>query len=215
MVRELQYERIAQLIALAAISRTNEEVLQQFSVRGSVETFSNGMPVQEPRQLVVRFSSYVKSQIHLCIVKDLFGRSIIDYINAARYLQGYRIYRENAEKVLRYFYEDMSRFLINNPYNIMFWIIADVDFEVESVSVAEVRREFEQLLESSGSSELYAKISGFKYAHMVDNLSCVDSLQDARAKIDSYVVAAILHELAGRQPVHALEMEEWDAVKDE
>lgn len=215
MVKDLKFERIAQLIALAAIDRNDRCVLEKFSVPGSASGRSGANQSVGCRWLIVRFSNYVKSQIHLCIVEDLFGRSIIDYINAAKYLQGYKMYRESAEKVLKYFYADMSRFLINNLYDVLFKVVVDVDFDTESVNVGEVKAEFERLLEMVNSSGLYQGLSEFKYAGIVDSLSSVESIEDAKMKIDSYVVAAVLHEQARSSTVRALKMEDWYADKSE
>lgn len=207
MVKELQYERIAQLIAVSAINR-NDSIIDRFSVKGIVDGMSSdGIP--EKRILIVKFSSYVKSQIHLCIVSDLYGRSILDYVDAAKYLNGYKAYVKSAERVLHYFYEDMSRFLINNPYNLVFQVLVDVDFPSINVDVKTVKEEFESLLGSVDTDRLYLEMATFRYSFIIDNLDNTRSLDDARAKIDSYVVAAILKEQAQREDTCALKLQDW------
>lgn len=206
MLTDLQYERMAQLIALSALSK-HASLISQLEVRSTANDL-NGNTV--PRGLLVSYSNYVKSQMHLCIVEDLFGRSLFDYAGALKYLNGFKSYRVQAEKVLRYFYTDMSAFLVNNPENIFLKIVVDLDFTEDIVDVQSVKLEFKTILDSIQKPNLYQLVSKFRYACIIDN---IDNANDALAKIDSYVVAAILAEQAKQEDVKMLRMVNWDVVE--
>lgn len=67
---ELRYERIAQFVALSAVGSIDDYTAIH-SVEGSIR---------------IKFSEYVKSQIHLNVVYGLYGRSLHDYVETLYFL---------------------------------------------------------------------------------------------------------------------------------
>jgi hypothetical protein len=65
------------------------------------------------RDLTFTFENYVKSQLHLQIVSDLYGRDIFVYKKALDYLRGKDQFLYECSLVLKYFYQDMANMLCN------------------------------------------------------------------------------------------------------
>lgn len=97
-------------------------------------TVVDSLDIQTDHVMVLKFSNYVKSQIHLSL-QTLFGRDIYLYRCAYYYVQGEPMYEEQAKQVLSYFYEDIKYFLKNNKYNLF------VDVEVDAPFTSMARRE--------------------------------------------------------------------------
>lgn len=204
MLKDLQYERIAQLIALAAVDEHSAPAIQQLKISGTIKN-SQGEDVQ--RGLLVSFSNYVRSQIHLCIIEDLFNRNLFEYAGALKYIHGFKAYRKEACQVLRYFYQDMSKFLIKNPENIFLKVIVDVDFPAESINILQVKNQFTELMSHRSDDSFFERISKFRYASIIDYSG---GRHDPLTKIDSYVVAAVLQEQAESKEIKKLIMEDWE-----
>lgn len=79
---------------------------QQFIFRDKIDINCSG-------KLSVSYEDYIKCNIHLNTV-SLFhkDRDIIDYYKSKKYLEGNTRYREEARRVLSYFYRDMSSLLL-------------------------------------------------------------------------------------------------------
>ncbi|MEY8333109.1 hypothetical protein AALB53_08395 [Lachnospiraceae bacterium 47-T17] len=179
----LPYERIAQLVTISALNKESS----------AMAGFILQLKVSE-RQICIKFSDYVKSQVHLNISYSLYDRHISEYVKSLYFIQGDEKYRSDAEKVLRYFYADMSNFLINNPVRVDMTIIVDADLGEEVVIDPEdVEMELLKILDSANSPDLPKLIGKFLYSDIFDS---VDDLEDAKAKSASYALAAILGEYA-------------------
>lgn len=59
------------------------------------------------------FDNYVKSQIHLPFLPDLYNRDIFLYEKAYRYLKGEEKYLDDTVKVIEFFYSDILRICSN------------------------------------------------------------------------------------------------------
>lgn len=169
----LQFERVAQIVAVASFDR-NDAVLQHLCVSNE--------------QFELSFSEYVKSQIHLNVVGDLYGRRLQEYVQANHYIRGEKSYLEQAKAVLRYFYRDVAQFLINNPKNVRMGIITDgMHLPKLDVDVYNEREKFRPVLaEAESNPEL---LRNFEYAFIIDKVLNRD---DALTKLDNYALAAIL-----------------------
>lgn len=181
----LGYERIGQLVAVAA----------------ALPTTNNLSVLRE--EISIDFLGYVKSQVHLNISDDLFNRPFGEYMNALRFLEkGCKMYQQNAEKVLRYFYTDMANFLIRNPQNVKMNIqvggwtgLPEVKCELSQVKAELVS------MTTVGSAE---ELSRFNYAEILDSVKSRDDLLE---KIDSYTVAAVLSKAAKQKELCKLVFE--------
>lgn len=177
---ELQYERIANLIAVAASHR---------------ESDFNNLFIEPSRNIVyiVKFSDYVKSQIHLNIVSRLFVRQFTAYKSVYDSLEGKVMDRENFELVLQYFYEDLSNFLIYNPYNIKLVVKVDVEapwLQGVHYNFTETQRSLLDLLKCRNNFEQLLELMGDNTAFEIIDTTL--GAEDLDSKIDSYTVAAIL-----------------------
>lgn len=173
MMKDLQFDRIAQIIAIAAID--GNKSISTFFVKG---------------ELRIKFSEYVKSQVHLNVVHGLFNRSLKDYVETLYFLQGKSSNRTAALRVLQYFYDDLANFLINNGEEIYLTVEVDTDlFKLPKVeySIKELRDEllngFDEVL--CGGKE----INGWKFATVLDYAKNAD---DIKAKAGSYAIAWFL-----------------------
>lgn len=172
-MKDLQFDRIAQIIAIAAID--GNKSISTFFVKGEIK---------------IKFSEYVKSQVHLNVVYGLFNRSLKDYVETLYFLQGKSSNRTAALRVLQYFYDDLANFLINNGEEIYLTAEVDTDlFKLPKVeySIRELRDElltgFDEVLR--GGKE----ISGWKFATVLDYAKNAD---DIKAKAGSYAIAWFL-----------------------
>lgn len=190
-MKKLQYERIAQLVAISAINKRH-------SVMDSL-----GVAEQ---QLSVSYSDYVKSQIHLNIVEDLYGRKMQEYVKALDFVNGNACCRKEAERVLFYFYSDMANFLINNNANIYLRICVDADFGSELiVDLEDVKSQLNRVVCAQPGEGMEEGIKRFRYAFILDD---VDSLDDVKDKLDSYALAAVLKAQVSSGAVQRLRLKE-------
>lgn len=192
-------------ILIVSFSGSNRKILSEFCVH--------------EKELLIDFSEYVKSQLHVNIVTDLKGRNITDYLNVYKFLNNEMFYTHSMLVVLRYFYDDIANFLINNPANVKVTLkinnpILDGLSEIagmgtldrvyemdESQKVRKVTnvtgftgfntiREFlQKLINCSDFEKLGRVIEESKYAFIVDRISSLDDLEQ---KMDSYVMAAAI-----------------------
>lgn len=126
-------------------------------------------------------------------------------MRALRSLNGEVIYQEYEEKVLLFFYQDMIKFLINNPTNVKLKITVNtsLDLENESVHVSSVKSEILDFLDREECFSNPVKMRKFRYASIFDY---VDSRDDAICKIDSYTAAVILLECCIKQKVKKINL---------
>lgn len=179
----LKFEKLNQLIVVAA-QGDKQIILDKFRV--------------EENSLSINFIEYVKSQLHVNVVSDLFDRDIFCYLNAYKFLKGDYLLEGEALKVLHYFYEDIANFLINNPINVR------VDLQINSTldsslqfphsastfyDFSEIKDFFINLIEEKDEELLYKIIETSKYSFILDMIQSLDDLQN---KFDSYVLATAL-----------------------
>lgn len=168
---ELHYERIALLIALSAVGSTDECIASR-SVEGPIK---------------IKFSEYVKSQVHLNVVYGLYRRSLHEYVETLYFLNGKTSKRKSAMKVLEYYYKDATNFLINNKKNVQLTLEVDTEnFNLprQIVSVPQLRANLLQGFEEVLSNR--KPLSEWEYAC---NLDSVEDVDDVRRKADSYALA--------------------------
>lgn len=181
-MKYLPYERIAQLVTIAAFSK-NCEALGDFLTQLNVSS----------RTISVKFSDYVKSQIHLNISYSLYGREISEYVKASYFIAGDRRYQKIAQTVLGYFYSDMANFLINNSSEVDLRLEVDCDLDCETVEVDldAIVSDLNKVLCNINSEGLPELIKQFRYGFIFDS---VEDLDDAKSKIRSYALAAVLQD---------------------
>ena len=187
---ELHYERIAQVIALSAVGDTDLSISSRYIKEGKIK---------------IKFSEYVKSQVHLNIVHGLYGRSLKEYVETLYFLQGKTSKRATALKVLKYFYEDAARFLINNKDNIHLELVVDTEnFELpkQMLSIAALKtnllQEFEKVLAGKIS------LNDWKYSAILDS---VKDAGDMQKKAESYALAYALQTANGDKITTIIESE--------
>ena len=179
----LKFEKLNQLIVVAA-QGDKQIILDKFKV--------------EENSLSINFIEYVKSQLHVNIVSDLFGRDIFCYLNAYKFLKGDYLLEGEALKVLHYFYEDIANFLINNPVNMKMDLKINSNFDSSlqfpySASTlfdfSEIKDFFVNLIETKDETSLFRIVETSEYSFILD---MVKSLEDLQNKFDSYVLATAL-----------------------
>lgn len=168
---ELRYERIAQFVALSAVGSIDDYTAIH-SVEGSIR---------------IKFSEYVKSQIHLNVVYGLYGRSLHDYVETLYFLNGKTSKRKSAMKVLHYFYKDAANFLINNRKNVQLELVVDTEnfnLSRQVVNVSQLRTDLLQGFDDvlSGKKPLIE----WEYASDLDS---IEDTNDLKQKADSYALA--------------------------
>ena len=197
----LPYERIAQLVTISAMNRSNS----------AMANFVSQLKVSE-RTIRVKYSDYVKSQVHLNISYNLYGRAMCQYVKSMYYLNGNVKYRRDAEETLRYFYHDMASFLINNPSKIELIIEVDADLGTDfPVDVSSVCSGLGDILEKAAmatvdpdlNSDLESALDKFEYSDILDE---VIDLEDAREKLSSYALAAVLRQVANAKELHKVRL---------
>lgn len=166
------YARFNQLIAVSA-AKSKDSVDKRFYVTRT--------------DLSVRFSDYVKSQVHLNISSDLCNQPLSVYVNAYRFITGRLESRDSALTALGQFYSDMANFLIKNPFDVNLHIIIDCDVTPfnGSYDINEVKSVILRAVHDSSD----AALRNFEFAGIIDH---VDSLSDLTNKINSYSTAAVL-----------------------
>lgn len=80
----------------------------------------------------ITFTNYIKSQIHLNIVTDLYGRDLKIYRESLRYIKGDDECFASFCKTLKFFYSDIARMILNN-INKDIHICIDVDITRDTI----------------------------------------------------------------------------------
>lgn len=183
------FERVGHLVVLAA-DNLKADVYKDLCVPST--------------NLVISFDAYVKSQVHLNLTNDFFGRPLSRYVNAMRYLKlKDEKYRQDALNALKWFYGDMASFLIHNEENVKLTVIIDDELKLpEAVySLPDVRHDIENVIVEHPVEML----RDFKYSEM---LCKINSRTDLEKKTDSCVVAAILFREANSDELHKVVLKE-------
>ena len=111
----LTYERMLQLLVVAHAE--SDFIARSFTIREPI--------------LTIRFSDYVKSQIHLNVISSYYplagDRSIFEYNKALEFLQGNAKFLPETENVLFYFYQDLAMFFLQNREEIKISALLDAD----------------------------------------------------------------------------------------
>lgn len=183
------FERVGHLVALSA--DVKPEVYKSLAISTTAE-------------LIVNFENYVKSQVHLNFTKDLFGRSLVRYVGALRFLRtNCTIYQEDACLALRWFYGDMANFLLHNLNDISLCVQVSekMDLPVQEYSLKEVQNQL-QTIQNDCSAE---KIQTFPYSEL---LVRVADRRELHRKLHSCSVAAILLKEAKSNELHRVVIRE-------
>lgn len=181
-MRILKFERLNQIITISSV-RIDNRILDRLLVTDA---------------LYIRFSDYVKSQLHLNLVSDLYHRDVGDYFDAYQYLTGNTAYLKECLRVVRYFYHDMAHFLINNRDVVEIELVVDAP-NIESLNLKEgsmvAQQALQEIIDSVDSDNLIKIIEGSEYSFLLDY---VEGIDDLKVKLSSYSVAAfILKSLSG------------------
>lgn len=185
---DLRFERIAQIIAIAAVGSSDKGISKYFVQESAVQ---------------IRFSEYVKSQVHLNIVCGLYQRSLREYVEALWFLNGKTSCEATALKVLRYFYSDLSNFLINNQKNVKLMVVVDTDFfdlEKRCYVIEELGKELLSDFNEILSGEL--KVDNWRYSTILDYVKDAD---DLRTKAESYAFAEVLRQCSNSEELKIVE----------
>lgn len=178
MCKELiQYERMDHLLVIAT---------------GGAEPIWH---IKTDKVLQIRYSDYVKSQLHLNIVSDLFNRSSMIYKNALDYINGDNTCESSAETVLQYFYEDILNFLLNNTYNIKLEVQIDTDFSQVNEVICNYRSNYERLqnLIQQKFDTFEDSLKYLKDNYLLNNVvDYYKNTEDLLSKPDSYCAIGLL-----------------------
>ena len=94
----LSYERMLHLLAIASIE-IGDSCLDYLQLKESEVT---------DRDISIKFSDYIKSQIHYYMTNKVNNKSFFKFVNAFYYLNGNIKYRNDALELVRCFYQDFS-----------------------------------------------------------------------------------------------------------
>lgn len=216
---------------------TYDRMLQLFIVANAIQPISSTINVRK-QDLTIKFSEYVKGQVHLNFITGLnalgIHRSIYDYQKALHFIRdGQKKYYESTLKVLSYFYEDMCNFLIKNREEVNVTLDVDVELNlpVKHVSLSEVRYDLMKIIKCSYLSavaepkmelfsgewatvdvsdcDLYTLLQECKYTSLFSECNnTVAQLESMVTNINNYTVAAILHECVKDENIQLIQMEE-------
>lgn len=187
---DLRFERIAQIITVAALGSSSDSIAKYYVQSGSLK---------------IRFSEYVKSQVHLNVVHGLFGRQLKEYVETLWFLNGHMVYRDVAKNVLRYFYSDLSDFLVNNCNAIDLSVVVDTNyFGCPSIHVdlEKLREDFQK--ESSSIVRGDIKLKNWRFAKALDYAK---DYEDLKMKAGSYAFAVLLKDYSKSTELVLIESE--------
>lgn len=161
--------------------------------------------------LVVKYSDYVKSQLHLNMTSQLFERSSMLYKAAYDFIEGDYSLEGKAEEVLELFYRDMIGFLIHNESNIKIECITDIKFSHKYVRHYNYTKQYERLKElCSKHFESFDDASKYVQENKPINyvLDYMQNVQDVEHRLDSFcAISLIMNYKAGIIP-------QWEVYND-
>lgn len=177
----IRYERMNHILAMGA-----PEIGRQFDI-------------QMQDTIVVVFSEYVKSQLHMNILELLnLKRDIFDYKKAYDYLVlGELRYQHECQKVLNFFYEDITAFLVHSQNNFKIEVKDDsglYERRKRNIEYKEVRAQIEQLASLRGLDFEKALLFVKENKKLVSILDYVTAKEELQNKLDSYTAVAIMRE---------------------
>lgn len=174
-MKDLPFERIAQIVAIAAVGGNERSIVDYNVERGEVG---------------IRFSEYVKSQVHLNVVHGLYGRSLHEYVETLYFLGGKSICRESALRVLDYYYKDLAEFLAKNSEEVQLVLSIDTDLFGLPKKVYDIDELKAKLLNDvDGVVSGAIPLEEWEYADMLDY---ADSIEDIRGRAKNYALAWLL-----------------------
>ena len=155
--------------------------------------------IQIQDTIVVVFSEYVKSQLHMNILELLnLKRDIFDYKKAYDYLVlGELRYQRECQKVLNFFYEDITAFLVHSQNNFKIEVKDDsglYERRKRNIEYKEVRAQIEQLASLQGLDFEKALLFVKENKKLVSILDYVTAKEELQNKLDSYTAVAIMRE---------------------
>lgn len=175
-MRILRFERLNQVITISTVPIDNK-ILDRLDVKSD---------------LFIKFSDYVKSQLHLNLVTDLLHRNINEYFNAYKYLTGDLSCFNDCITVVKYFYYDLAHFLLNNKSDIQ------LDLEIDAINIPSLNLkdgskmaeiELQKIIDSVTSGNLINVIEKSQYSFLIDY---VEDIDDFKVKLSSYSTAAFI-----------------------
>ena len=177
----IRYERMNHILAMGA-----PEIGRQFDIQ-----------IQDT--MIVVFSEYVKSQLHMNILELLnLKRDIFDYKKAYDYLVlGELRYRQECQKVLNFFYEYITAFLVHSRNNFKIEVKDDsglYERRKRNIEYKEVRAQIEQLASLQGLDFEKALLFVKENKKLVSILDYVTAKEELQKKLDSYTAVAIMRE---------------------
>lgn len=184
-MKQLHFERLNQLLVIACWGED------------STNDMISGIRVPSDEYLIT-FSDYVKSQLHLNIVTQLYKRKFSEYVKAFYYLEGDSAYKEDIERVLYYFYSDMSSFLINNPNDIKLHLKVDVDIGQDyEVDISDLKQRLQ-------NSNLNSIVTGSNDTDILTDFErdisiLIRKMSDINNKPNSCILAYALRKAANAQ----------------
>lgn len=133
--------------------------------------------------LVFTFENYVKCQVHLPLIIDLYGRNVYDYVKTLKHLEGSSSHKEECGKVLLFFYRDMMEMLCSvlkkNPTlntNIRIQVDSrNLNFPVAHVRLSTVLSDLKTMLDYGDSSNsvigagIFTKFTYSEVSNLVPN----------------------------------------------
>lgn len=182
---DLGYERMAHVLTIATLDPEDVNA-QDFKLNPKQTT---------DRDITIRFSNYVKSQIH-CYIGEIIGKkSFLTYVNAYHYLNGEKQYYNDAIELLHCYYIDMATFLLHSSINIQLTLVVDIDLDdVWEANIMETKKSIAELFAYSKSPDSNFKkyLDNSKYAWLLDFVS---SAEEGEQKLDNYTVAASIFDM--------------------
>lgn len=172
----IPYERVSHLLAIA----------KQYQI------FQIDIDCSEP--MCLRFSDYVKSQIHLNFVSDFFDRSIIPYKKVFDSLSGGLCGEQDYLKVLQFFYTDLSLFFLNCDYEIPLTFEVDVAMNIPEhvVDFGNTRMQLAGILSVRPNSFESALTTVTRYDEFMTLFDKIQNFGNLQTRLNNYTMSAIL-----------------------
>ena len=182
----LSYERMLHLLAIASIE-IGDSCLDYLQLKESEVT---------DRDISIKFSDYVKSQIHYYMINKVNNKSFFKFVNAFYYLNGNIKYRNDALELVRCFYQDITTFLLHSSLDLHISLTIDIDIrDTWEADVSQVKSEISEMFQLSDkytSEQFKEYLDSSKYSWILDY---VDSIEKGKQRIDNYALAFSLSEM--------------------
>lgn len=192
---DVSYERFLHVLAIAS-NDMNSECLKTLQLRENEVT---------DRNIIFRFSNYVKSQIHFYMQNTIGNKSFLQYTNAFYYLNGDQRYRKDALELLRCFYEDVASFLLHSTLDLNVSLQIDIDLpKVWRADVLEIKRKLSEMFLKSESSddEFKQYLDTSEYSWLFDYISTID---EGKERINNYALAISILDMLKDDEIYKFE----------